>query len=153
MRKSWSRTAVPLLRSEFSRQILLRHGNLGLRLKINSHWIFFDIVNTLCSGQSRRFLKLNEKDIDIIDPLVGLSPQLFSIYTCAILENFEQQSLQNSDLLRALTQLTHCMSSIEDSSTRENEVLKKCADACLEGAYIYLLYRRQRWAIPLIVSL
>ena len=143
---------MPSLRSEFSRQILLRHGNLGLRLKLHSHWIFSDMAHTLCPGQPRRFLQLDEKDIDIIDPLVGLSPQLLSIYACATLETFEQQPLHTSDLLRDLTQLTQCMPSMEDSSTQENEILKSCADAYLEGAYIYLLCRRQRWASPLRVS-
>lgn len=143
---------MPSLRSEFSRQVLLRHGNLGLRLKLHSHWIFSDIAHNLCPGQPRRFLQLDEKDIDIIDPLVGLSPQLLSIYACATLETFEQQPLHTSDLLRDLTQLTQCMPSMEDSSTQENEILKRCADAYFEGAYIYLLCRRQRWASPLKVS-
>ena len=88
----------------------------------------------------------------MIDPLVGLSPQLLGIYAHATLETFEQQPLQTSELLRDLTQLTQRMPSMEDSSTRENEILKSCADAYLEGAYIYLLCRRQKWANPLKVS-
>ena len=144
MRKLWSRIAVPLLRSELGAQIMLYHGNLGLRLKMNSHWIFSDIAYSLCSGQPRRFLQLDEMNIDIIDPLVGLSPQLLNIYACITLETFEQQSLQTFNLLRALTQLTQCMPSLKDSSNQEKEILKSCADAYLEGAYIYLLCRRLR---------
>jgi len=153
MRKFWSRTAVPSLRSELGQQILLYHGNLGLRLKLNSYWIFSDITHTLCPGQPKGFLQMHEEDIDIIDPLVGLSPRLLSIYAYATLETLEQQPLQKSVLLRALTQITQRIPHIEDLSTQENEILKGCADAYLEGAYIYVLCRRQRSVDPLLVSL
>lgn len=143
---------VPSLRSDLSQTTLLHYGNLGLRLKINSHWIFSDIAHALCPEQPKSFLQLDERTIDIIDPLVGLSPQLLHIYACATREISEQRPSHDSDLWQTLTGLTQRIPHNEDSSTRENEMLARCADAYLEGAHIYVLCRRHRYAVPLGLS-
>ncbi|CAD6590456.1 MAG: hypothetical protein ASARMPREDX12_004376 [Alectoria sarmentosa] len=56
LRPYWTIYIVPMLRSDPVQRCLQQHGNLGLRLKLNSHWILSDIAHKLSRGQPASFL-------------------------------------------------------------------------------------------------
>lgn len=142
---------MPSLRSELSQITLRRYGNLGLRLKMNSHWIFSDICHALYLDQPRSFLHADEKTLNIIDPLVGLSPQLLHVYASVTWETSQRLPSKTSDLRQNLLKITQRLPRNASLSDQENEYLERCAHAYLEGAHIYLLCRRLRSVVPLEV--
>ncbi len=145
MKTLWTQQIVPSLRSNAVQTTLLNHGNLGLRLKMNSHWIFSDIACRLCPGQPSSFLSNGEGSLDEIDPLVGLSPKLLNIYAGVTWQLFKPQlpTTQETALLESLTSVRQHLPHLEGLSSRERKILVDCASAYLHGAYIYVLCRRE----------
>jgi len=145
LRILWTQQIVPSLRSDAIQKALLHHGDLGLRLKINSHWIFSDIAYSLCPGQPSSFLSDREESLDDIDPLVGLSPRLLNIYARVTWQLLEPQlpGAHETALLEGLARLRQYLPHLEGLSSREGKILEDCASAYLHGAYIYVLCRHE----------
>jgi len=141
----WTKYIVPSLRSNAVQMTLLDHGDLGLRLKINSHWIFSDIAFRLCPSQPSSFLSSGEESLDEIDPLVGLSPKLLNIYAHVTWQLLEPRSptTQETAFLEGLTRVSQHLPHLGGLSSREGKILEDCASAYLHGAYIYVLCRRE----------
>lgn len=120
---------------------LLRHKDLRLQLKINSHWIFSDIAHSLCSNQPSTFLLGCEDSSNVIDPLVGLSPRLLNIYVSVTWELLKANTteVQGPVLHERLTEVNQYMSCLDDLFSWECKILEDCTTAYLHEAYIYVL--------------
>lgn len=144
---------VPFLCSNPLQNTLLHHGDLGLRLKINSYWIFSDVAYGLYPEQPGSFLLDSERDLEEIDPLVGLSPSLLNIYASVTRESLGLQSRlgEETTLYDRLTRTSQQLPRISSLPDSKNRVLANCASAYLHGAYIYVLCRHQRFVGFIVV--
>lgn len=115
--------------------IVLKNGDLGLRMRINSHWIFSDIVYDMS------FLPDYKEYLEEIDPLVGLSPNLLTFYAAVTGELLEPKPVeaQKVDWYEQLIKVRQHLPDFENLSDRERKILKDCASAYLHRAFIYVL--------------
>jgi len=145
----WTLQVLPSLRSSSGavQTALMKYGNLGLRLKLNSHWIFSDIACSLCPGQPGSFLLKDEQTLDEIDPLVGLSPRLLNIYADVTRESLTAQSIRTQSGLhdRLSEVIQHMPPRLKGLPEPEHKVLEDIAKAYLHGAHIYFLCRHERY--------
>ena len=143
----WIKFLVPLLRCERFQIALLEHGDLKLRLKLNSHWIFSDIAYSVHPGPRILFLPQDEELVDEIDPLIGVSPQLLNFIanvTWASCNRQESGSDASPGGFEALEGIKQRVPLTVGSPSREWELLEDIAESHWHAAYIYFLCRYQR---------
>lgn len=138
---------VPWLCSDRVQRTLQRYGDLGLRLKINSHWVFSDVACGLYLGQPKSFLSEGEEVLDEIDPLVGLSPRLLNIYANVTGKLAEAKShlVDGTGLRDGLQGLRQYIPHLEGLMGRKRTILENVASAYLHGAHLYILCRQERY--------
>ena len=89
----------------------------------------------------------NDNGQDLIDPLVGLSPQLLGIFAIMPYKTLQNEPLaagQESELRQALKRVDQKTPKYNDMSSSGAKILNDCARAYSHAAYVYVLCRYER---------
>ena len=145
MRGQWAKS-VRLLRDPAVQSRLLQHGDLSLCLKINSHWVFSDMVYQLYPGQPEQCFPEKWRNSPVIDPLLGMSPTLFNVFantTKSAAGNCRDQAARNL-FGEAVALKQHCPLNLVLSGYGK-KVIEDVAKAYAHAAVIYILCRLERY--------
>lgn len=146
-RKFWSDNIIPLLRSDDFQRFLQQHDPSDLQLKLNSHWVFANLMYKLDKEQDQPFTPSEIEDNCLeIDCLVGLPSKLLWVYHHATRQSLERPRFIDDHcyLYHELLKLRPTLSSRVDISPREESVIKETAQAYVHAAQLYVLCRIER---------
>lgn len=148
MREYWG-VGLPMLRGEPMQFRLLQTNSLSLCLKINSHWVFSDMMTKIYIGQPQHCLPEKYRDSSVVDPLLGMSPKLFNILANTTRNVAQQQ--QGMTKPQALYDEAHALQQNYPTHSALNDygkqLMEDVASAYAQTVMIYILCRLHRYAM------
>lgn len=143
---------LPCLRTQTMQTRLLNCGCLSLCMKINSHWIFSDMVYRIDDAtQPEHCLPEEAQDSNQVDSLVGMSPKLLKIFadTTKYVAKRQWTSSGQSPLLHEAQRLQQCYPANSALDGLGRRMMSDIGGAYAQTAIIYILCRLQRYYLSL----